>query len=109
MGVHVATGSYSVWLLGLTKVGENALMGKVTNIVRYFYGVTLAVNLLCTGKILSVNLPRICIEAVLVLISYKIWRVQREVDRYSPNAMRPSGNRVILIIVESGMYIVPLP
>ena len=37
-----------------------------------------------------------------MLISYKIWQVQQEVDRYSPTAMRPSGSRVILAIIESG-------
>ncbi|PSR76016.1 hypothetical protein PHLCEN_2v8732, partial [Hermanssonia centrifuga] len=36
-GVYVATGSYAVWLLGLTKVREESLMGKVTNIVRYLW------------------------------------------------------------------------
>lgn len=44
------------------------------------------------------------IHLVAVLISYKVWRVQAEVDRYSTTAVavRPSGNRLILIIVESG-------
>ena len=43
----------------------------------------------------------------LVLISYKIWQVQQEVDRYSPSAMRPNGSRIILTVIESGRQFDP--
>ncbi|KAJ3529271.1 hypothetical protein NM688_g7876 [Phlebia brevispora] len=88
----IGTGTYALWLLNETKPGDNALLSEVTIRVRYFYAVTLALNLLCSG-----------------LISFKIWRVQREVDRYFPSAMRPNGSRVILTIIESVTSIVGTP
>lgn len=45
----IGTGTYAMWLLGATKPGDNALMGEVTIRVRYFYAVTLALNLICSG------------------------------------------------------------
>lgn len=43
------------------------------------------------------------------MISFKIWRVCAEVDRYSNTGNmvpRRKGSRVILIIVESGLSLV---
>ena len=56
---------------------------------------------------LSLTLSRVA----SVLISVKIWHVQREVDRYSPavSALRPkrlrAGSRLMLVIVESGEHL----
>ncbi|KAI0337376.1 hypothetical protein BDW22DRAFT_1364141 [Trametopsis cervina] len=101
----VALGTYAVYLLAATRPGDDALSGRVTERVKWFYVVTLVVNLLCT-----------------VLIALKIWRVQHEVDRYSPavSALRNGGSsknggrgglfrvrnwmpgdRLILVVVES--------
>ncbi|KAI0821039.1 hypothetical protein BC629DRAFT_1434974 [Irpex lacteus] len=100
----ISLGVYTVYLLAATRPGDDALAGHVTERVKYFYIVTLIQNLLCT-----------------ILISLKIWRVQREVDRYSPavSALRNGGSskgsrvgfcrrkgwlpgdRLILVVVES--------
>ncbi|EKM58167.1 uncharacterized protein PHACADRAFT_26692 [Phanerochaete carnosa HHB-10118-sp] len=86
-----ALGVYAVWLLSQVQPGNNALMAVVTERVKYFYTITLILNLLCT-----------------LLISYKIWQVQAEVDRYSPSAVRPRGTQLILIVVESDAHQDPL-
>lgn len=43
-------GVYAVWLLAQTEPGKNALLGLVTERVKYFYVITLVLNLLCTGE-----------------------------------------------------------
>ncbi|KAI0083620.1 hypothetical protein BDY19DRAFT_1060844 [Irpex rosettiformis] len=101
----ISLGVYTVYLLADTHPGDDALAGRVTECVKYFYIVTLIHNLICT-----------------ILISLKIWRVQHEVDRYSPaiSALRNGGSskkgvrgslcrrrgwmpgdKLILVIVES--------
>ena len=45
------TGTYALWLLSMTKPGDNVVLAKVTLRVRYFYAVTLAVNVLCTREL----------------------------------------------------------
>ena len=52
----VGTGAYAMWLLNATKPGDNALMGEVTVRVRYFYAVTLALNVICSGTYYSASL-----------------------------------------------------
>ncbi|KAI0684466.1 hypothetical protein BC835DRAFT_1422300 [Cytidiella melzeri] len=105
IAADISLGAYAVYLLAATRPGDDALAGCVTDRVKWFYAVTLVVNLICT-----------------VLIALKIWRVQREVDRYSPaiSALRNGssskkskragwfrmrgwmpGDRLILVVVES--------
>lgn len=46
-----ALGVYAVFLLSQVVPGNDALMSTVTERVKYFYAVTLALNLLCTSKL----------------------------------------------------------
>ncbi|KAI0684230.1 hypothetical protein BC835DRAFT_1390667 [Cytidiella melzeri] len=57
IAADISLGAYAVYLLAATRPGDDALAGRVTDLV----------NLICT-----------------VLIALKIWRVQREVDWFSP-------------------------
>ncbi|KAI0686815.1 hypothetical protein BC835DRAFT_1378376, partial [Cytidiella melzeri] len=105
IAADISLGAYAVYLLAATRPGDDALAGRVTDHVKWFYAVTLVVNLICT-----------------VLIALKIWRVQREVDQYSPaisalhngSSSKKSkragwfrmrgwmpGDRLILVVVES--------
>ncbi|KAI0694259.1 hypothetical protein BC835DRAFT_1350071 [Cytidiella melzeri] len=105
IAADISLRAYAVYLFAATCPGDNALAGRVTNRVKWFYAVTLVVNLICT-----------------VLIALKIWRVQHEVDWYLPtiSALRNGssskkskragwfrmrgwmpGDRLILVVVES--------
>lgn len=46
-----ALGVYAVFLLSQVVPGNDALLSTVTERVKYFYAVTLALNLLCTSKL----------------------------------------------------------
>ena len=48
LDVATGLGIYAVFLLSQVIPGDNALMSIVTERVKYFYAVTLALNLLCT-------------------------------------------------------------
>ena len=90
-------------------------MSMVTERVKYFYAVTLALNLICTRTFHQFSALLYRPKYSAVMISYKIWQVQGEVVRYTNTGglLRPkTGSRLVLIIIESGTLpfrIFPMP
>ena len=49
-GTFTALGVYTVYLLAATQPGDDALVGRVTERVKYFYIISLTHNFICTGE-----------------------------------------------------------
>ncbi|KAI0693426.1 hypothetical protein BC835DRAFT_1306766 [Cytidiella melzeri] len=82
IAADISLGAYAVYLLAATRPGSDALAGRVTDRVKWFYAVTLVVNLICT-----------------VLIALKIWKSKRA-GWFRMRGWMP-GDRLILVVVES--------
>ncbi|KAI0657019.1 hypothetical protein C8Q70DRAFT_920445 [Cubamyces menziesii] len=81
-----AIGIWAVWTLAQTKTGVNAIAAAVTVRIRYFFVITFALNLLCSG-----------------LICFKIWHVRSKVPQRVLNTS--STRKVLEIVIESaGLY-----
>ncbi|KAI0681750.1 hypothetical protein BC835DRAFT_1425280 [Cytidiella melzeri] len=48
IAADISLGAYAVYLLAATRPGDDALAGRVTDRVKWFYAVMLVVNLICT-------------------------------------------------------------
>ncbi|EMD35416.1 hypothetical protein CERSUDRAFT_116183 [Gelatoporia subvermispora B] len=77
----IAMSAWATWSLTQVKLGDNVLLADVTLRAKYFYALTLALNLICT-----------------LLISYRIWSIQGGVNG-AVSGLRLS--RVIHILIES--------
>jgi len=84
----IAMGIWSMWTLAHTGVDGDPIVAEVVLRVKYFYIVTLVLNVICSG-----------------LIAYHIWRidaVRRRVDSEARARTGPSRlGRVVNVIVES--------
>ncbi|OCH86138.1 hypothetical protein OBBRIDRAFT_783706 [Obba rivulosa] len=77
----IAMSAWATWSLTQVKFGDNVLLADVTLRAKYFYAITLALNLMCT-----------------LLISYRIWSIQGGVGGAVSGARL---SRVIQILIES--------
>ncbi|KAI0081285.1 hypothetical protein K474DRAFT_1672033 [Panus rudis PR-1116 ss-1] len=79
----IAFSGWFTWSINEAKQGDSVLISNAFARSKYFYAVTLSLNITCT-----------------VLIAYRVWRIQRSVSSHAlgrlPNA--------VSIIMESGKY-----
>ncbi|KAF7790971.1 hypothetical protein EIP86_001930 [Pleurotus ostreatoroseus] len=79
----IGTSAWFTWSLHQVKPGDDVLVANVTVRAKYFYSVTLILNVICTFG-----------------ISYKIWIIQRGVSGYAVSSATRL-RRIITVIVES--------
>lgn len=78
------------------------MVADVTLRVKFFYAVTLALNLFCsrTSAILLIHPHVMTNVTVAVVIAWKIWSIHRHLSQHSVSGVRFVG--IIAVIVESG-------
>ncbi|OCH86145.1 hypothetical protein OBBRIDRAFT_828485 [Obba rivulosa] len=79
--VDIAMSTWATWSLTQTRVSDDVLLANVTIRAKYFYAVTLSLNLLCT-----------------FLISYRIWSIHLLVGG---TTLSDRLSRVVHILIES--------
>lgn len=101
-----------MWTLSRTGINGDPIVAEVVVRVKYFYVVTLALNVICAGAWKSVHIIVVTSCAIrTALISWRIWRVESEsralakANTDGPDLQINDGipvGRVINVIVESG-------